>query len=153
MPITDGTLTGITPQAGSDIFSLGNTEPYGVSRSKEQPSVLLGGGMSTPLNKAGVDPSGRVELTLSSETIVVPMGPHYRFNNRTQVQAVAGVTVSMSFSDPSFILADYAMAQSGGSSWQSLWTSVALTNGFAEIQGAPSGIMLSGSGRALITQQ
>lgn len=151
--IPDGSNITVNPQAGSNIYTLGNVQGYGVSRSVEQPSVLLGGGLPTPLSKQGVDPTGRVEVTLNSETMVLPGGPDSRWLNRTQVQAAAGVTVQISFSDPKYVLEDVGIAEAGGTNWQSLWTNVTLTNGFVEIQGSPSGIMISGTGRAIVTRQ
>ena len=132
------------------------SDSYQVMRSAAQPYVLIGGPVPAPLNSAGVNDSGRIEVTVT-KTVVFPMFATNKYSNRTQIQAATNVTVQITVSDPSFVAQDVATAAAGGTTFQSLWTTVTLTNGYAEVQGSLSGVMFSlasgTSGRATIVKQ
>ena len=149
---TDGSnATGISWQAQPTVPA-SQADNYHVTRSNVQPSVLLGGSTPVLVNSVGKNDSGRVELTISG-TVIVPMFASPRYSNRTQIQAANGITVLMTISDPDFVNLDIAEAKAGGSSFVSLWTQVVLTNGYAEIQGSPSGIMFVGTGHVAVVHQ
>jgi hypothetical protein len=130
--------------------------PYHVLRSQAQPSVLIGGPTPRPLNSAGVNDSGRIEVTVT-KLVVYPMFATNKYANRTQIQAASNVTVSITVSDPDLVAQDIATANAGGTTFLALWTTVTLTNGYAQIEGSLSGVMFnlaSGTtGRATIVKQ
>ncbi len=156
--ITDGSQATINPQP-QPVMSPSTSDNYRVQRSAGQPSVLIGGGMPTPLNAAGVNDSGRIEVTVT-KPVVYPMFATNKYTNRTQIQAASAVTVQVTVSDPAFVAADQAYVAANGAlpaNPSALWTALTLTSGYAEVQGSLSGVFFSvtsgQSGRATIVKQ
>ncbi len=149
--ITDGSNITITPLNQETLPAAPN--PYHVSRSNDQPSVLLGGATPKLLNGAGSDDgTNRIEVTVS-KPIIFQMAPSNRYYNHTQIQVNGTVAVQVSISDPSLIAEDATTVASGGSPSVALWTTLTLTNGLALLDGTINGVYFTGAGRATVVKQ
>jgi hypothetical protein len=149
---TDGTNMTINPNLVQESLPA-TSVPYGVTKSSVQPSVVFGGATPRPLDGVGADDgTNRIDVTVSGP-VIYGMGLSGRYNNRTQIQAAAGVTVQVSMSSREVVAADKVAVALGGGVGNAMWTTVTLTNGFATIEGSVTGVYFTGTGRAVITKQ
>lgn len=130
--------------------------PWRVSQS-EVPTVITGqrkldGGID------GVDWSGigeQVQLYVKGPR-VLQMSPNNRYaGDEVDIQCDTGVSVFVTYDSPDAVIADVLMAQSGGTTWKALWTSVDLEGTPAKtgnLTGNVTGLRVDGTGKLAISK-